>query len=479
MRKRYYTAVLLFVILGLTACNKYTDINPKGKNLLNTAAQLEYLLNYSFNNASAFDFRNMATLDNDSYVQMKTLTDIIKGTKDWSYVLTTYDTTVDRAALATTDGLYSGLYSVISTRLNVILQQAAIVTDNPAKVRQLQAEAYILRAYLHYLLVNVYAKAYDPATAASDGGIAYMDKINFDELAVKSTVQQVYNHLLADVDAAFALNALPEEPVNTLRAGKGFAFAVKARILLSMRNYTGALAAADSALLYNNRLEDHVNFLSVADGGSGDGIIYRDGINAADNYFYAVRLYYDPSWSMATAESSQYYEPGNIMRYYTDAYDTAYGLEAYTQTKGTLLWYSFDYQSNASGLTTSDAYLIKAECLIRAGKIAAAMDVLNAIRVKRIRPADYQPLTAADAATAMNYLKRLSRTEFMFSWKNFVNLKRWNTEPAYSETITRTVTPEGSTGPVYTYTLKPGSKLWIFPFPQNATNYNLNLTQNY
>lgn len=479
MKKCIQAIAMAFTIIAFTACNKYTDINPKGKNLLNTADQLEYLLNHSFNSASAFDFRNMMVLDNDSYVQMKTLSAIIKGTKDWSYVVTTYDTAVDRAALATTDGLYSGVYSIISTRLNVILQQAALVNDNPAKVRQLQAEAYILRAYLHYILVNVYAKAYDPATAAKDGGIGYINKINFDEQVVKSTVQQVYDYLLADVDAAFALNALPEQPISSLRSGKGFAYTVKARILLSMRNYTGALASADSALYYNSAIENHLDFLSTAEGGTGNGIVYRDGINAADNYFYATRLFYDPSWSMATAESSKFYEPGNIIRYYTDAYDSTYGFDAYTQTAGTLLWYSFDYQQNAAGLTTSDAYLVKAECLIRAGKINDAMDVLNAIRLKRIRPADYAPLTAANAPEAMNYLKRLSRTEFMFTWKNFVNIKRWNTEPAYREIITRTVTPEGSTGASYTYTLAPGSRLWIFPFPQNATNFNLNLTQNY
>jgi hypothetical protein len=182
---------------------------------------------------------------------------------------------------------------------------------------------------------------------------------------------------------------------------------------------------------------------------------------------------------MATVESAAYYEPGNIMRYYTDAFDASYGVDAYTKTAGTLLWYSFDYQQNAAGLTTSDAYLVKAECLIRTQKINDAMDVLNIIRLRRIRPADYAPVSAASEPQAMTYLKRLSRTEFMFTWKNFVNMKRWNTEEAYKETITRTVTPYGSTGASYTYTLSPGSRLWIFPFPQTATNYNTNMTQNY
>lgn len=479
MRKNIYAILMTLTILGITSCNKYTDIDPKGKNLLNTATQLEYLLNYSFNQGSAFNFQNLYVLDNDSYVPMAVLSSTITGTKGLSYVVTTYDTTVDRAAIATSDAQYAALYSIITTRLNVILQQAPSVTDNPAKVKQLEAESYVLRAYLHYLLVNIYAKAYDPATASRDGGVPYMNKIDFDQLAVKSTVQQVYDNMLADLNAAFALDALPDQPVNSLRVGKGFAYAVKARILLSMRNYAASLEAANTALTYNSTLEDHRTFLSSAEGGTGTGIISRNGLDAADNFFYMSNIYYNPSWYMATAESAKYYEKGSIIRYYTDAYDTSYGLTYYTQTEGTLLWYSGDYMQNAAGLSTSDMYLVKAECLIRTAKISDGMDVLNNVRVNRIRPADYAPLTASAEATAMDYLKKVSRVEFMFTWKNFVNIKRWNLEPAYQETITRTVTPYGSTGATYTYTLPPNSKLWIFPFPQTATLYNANLTQNY
>lgn len=483
MRKIYskiLIALFALSVLMLTSCNKYTDIDPKGKNLLKTAAQLEYLLNYSFNSSSAFGSKYWYAIDNDSYVPMKNLATVLAGEKGWDYVCTTFDSTIDRAALATTDAQYSTLYSIINTRLNVILQQAGVVTDNPSKVKQLSAEAYVLRAYLHFILVNVYAKAYDPATAATDGGVPYMNKINFDELAVKSTVKQVYDNMLSDLDAAFALDALPDQPASSLRIGKGFAYAVKARVLLAMRNYSAALEAANKALEYNSALEDHRTFLTPDNGGTGTGIIARDGIKAADNYFYASSVFYNPSWYMAPPETAQYYETGNIFRYYTDPYSYSEDYKSYyTNTEGALLWYSYDYQQNSGGLTTADAYMVKAECLIRAGQISDGMDILNAIRVNRIRPADYEPISAATVAEGMVYLKKVSRIEFLYTWRNFANIKRWNTEVAYREVITRTITPNGSTEASFTYTLPPGSKLWIFPFPQTATNFNTNLTQNY
>jgi len=100
------------------------------------------------------------------------------------------------------------------------------------------------------------------------------------------------------------------------------------------------------------------------------------------------------------------------------------------------------------------------------------MDVLNALRRKRITASSYTPLTAATEAQAIAYIQKVSKIEYLFTNKNFINIKRWNTEDAYKQTITRTVNGQ-------TFSLPPDSPLWIFPFPQSGTAYNPNLTQNY
>ena len=51
-------------------------------------------------------------------------------------------------------------------------------------------------------------------------------------------------------------------------------------------------------------------------------------------------------------------------------------------------------------------------------------------------------------------------------------MKRWNSEEDYKQTNTRMVNGK-------TYTLRPDSPMWVFPFPANAVNYNPTLTQNY
>ncbi|MCW3804536.1 RagB/SusD family nutrient uptake outer membrane protein [Plebeiibacterium marinum] len=471
MNYKIYIAVLLGLLL-VTSCEEYTDIKPKGKNLLETADELEYLLNYDFNSSASFNFFKYAILVNDmySYGYGQVPTVIANANKDLEYVRLVYDEEVDRAALTASDRNYEGLYSIISTRLNMILEQAPNVNDDPAKVEQLRAEALVLRAYLHYIVVNIYARAYDPVSASTDGGIAYMQEIDFEKSPVKSTVEEVYNFMLADLNEAIELNSLPNKPANSMRVGKAFAYAVKAKVLLSMRKYGEALEAANSSLSIKNTYEDHreqIGSLSFA----------RNGMYADDNLFFITSQDYNPTMCNVSADIyDNYYEEGNIFKEATDIWgfpllDQDYGL-MYSGINGAALWYAPDYYQNSAGMTTADVYLIKAECLIRTGKINEGIDVINELREYRINPDVYSAQTATTEEDAMEVLKKVSRVEFICTWKNYVNIKRWNTEESYKETIRRDIN-----GVVYELT--PESSLWVSPFPQSATDFNENLTQNY
>jgi len=151
-----------------------------------------------------------------------------------------------------------------------------------------------------------------------------------------------------------------------------------------------------------------------------------------------------------------------------------YPLDASTITgvPNSKLFFSAPFAVNTAGLTTSDTYMIKAECLARTDKVQEAINVINDFRKKRVFTGRYADLTATTEGQAMEHLKRTFKSEFLYTFKNYFNVKRWNTEAAYKETIRKTING-------VTYTLSPESPIWIFPFPQSATDYNTNLTQNY
>ena len=166
------------------------------------------------------------------------------------------------------------------------------------------------------------------------------------------------------------------------------------------------------------------------------------------------------------------YEPGNIINGYIQPYYPAANPFSGIAASKLWLYSAAPYAINTAGLTTSDTWLIKAECLARTGDLTGSLAIINQIRLSRIHPNVYVPVTAATEAGVMALLMRTSRIELLYTMRNFLNIKRWNTDDTYKQTINRTI--NGTT-----YSLKPESPLWIFPFPQSATSYNTNLTQNY
>jgi hypothetical protein len=170
--------------------------------------------------------------------------------------------------------------------------------------------------------------------------------------------------------------------------------------------------------------------------------------------------------------------------------DADYGWSVYGML-GMHVWMGEPQEATFStgGITTVDMHLTVAECLIRSGDLSGAKTVLERIRQNRILTDRYTPSPASSRAEMIALLKQLSRSENFFSFKDFINLKRWNTDPDFAETLVRNIswtvqtTPPTPpfTGPIEsrTYTLSPNSPLWIYPFPQNATSHNPNLTQNF
>jgi len=465
--KKLLNFLAIVFIISLTGCAKYTDITPKGQNLLNRVGDLDLLMNVDYS-GSAFNFNKETLLIDDNYLYAVNVPNTISSNVlTLDKVFLTYNESADRAALTPTDAQYEGFYKIISTVSNIILANADNASGDLSLKKQLKAEAYIIRAYLHYLLVNIYAKAYDPATAATDGGIPYVKDINFEKANAKLTVKEVYDNILSDLESSMALNALPDQPKNSMRAGKGFAYAVKTKVLMSMRDYSGALNAVNTALTFNSTIEDHRTLLSVP---KASRVLSRNGLNASDNLFYSYYNNYDPTIYAPTYEIlNNYYEPGNIIKDSTNVYNYGFGF-FFVGLANIPVWYQVTYQGNSAGMTTSDLIMMKAECLIRTNKVNEGMDEINKIRIRRIAP--YSPLVASTEAQAMAYLQKVSRIEFLFTWRNFVDLKRWNKEGIYPVAVARTI--NGTT-----YSLPANSKLWVFPFPQSATQFNENLTQNY
>src|SRR5574344_616123 len=187
MKKINIYALVALMGLSLYSCD--LDIVPKGKSTLGTLSEIELLLNKpEFDGKPCMD---LGVICNECYGQYENVELALKTKNTLKYAYMAYDESVDRALLATKDSKYTTGYSYINY-MNVILSKIDAVEGDAAEKAEIAAEAHIMRAYFHFLLVNIYAKQYNSATAENDGGIAYVTDTQLDNVKQKLTVAEVY-----------------------------------------------------------------------------------------------------------------------------------------------------------------------------------------------------------------------------------------------------------------------------------------------
>lgn len=473
----------LLLLLLVSSCSDFTDIKPKGKNLLNSTNDLELLLNNEME-TKITDFYEVGGDVIYSYSNVISALSVDNPTRS-AYLMGWKDSDADITRLellTTSDSYYTNFYSYIGKICNPILQQLDGASGDEAKKNQLRAEALALRAYFHFMLLQKYAKAYNPATADTDPAIAYMtEDVDISTPQPKKTVKEAYDLALKDINEAISLNALPETNASLMRINRAAAYAIKAHICMAMRDYTAAEDAAKQALAVQGELYDYWAHATTQN--SYGGVEYQtatvDCRKNPESYFILPDLIFyswvEPaSWNaIEEGYSTRDLMPtmGKMYKGYAGgAYDD-YG--ALLGLPGWNTGYDLTNYVNESGLCSPMMYLICAECEIRSGNIDQGMDYLDQLRAKRL-PADKFTALKGKVKTQAEAIAKLKATSFaenLWTGWNFIQRKRWNAEDGWKETLHRTI---GDT----TYTLEPTSNLWVFPFPNSARSMNPNLTSN-
>lgn len=479
MKKTLYS-LLAVAALMFSSCESFTDLEPKGKNLLTTTDQLEMLLNKEYGGCSS-DMRVIAGDMLNAYDNLATT--ISKPVKTRTVIMWTYDeASMDKMAeLTSSDYDYTDFYGYIGTVANPILSKVDAATGTDAAKNALKCEALTLRAWSLYILINKFAKAYNPATASTDPGIINMtEDIDIQTPQPKSTIQEIYDQILKDVNEAIDLNGLPNTAVNKMRFNKPAAYAIKALALLNMQKWDEAEETAKQALAINGAVNNYnTAYLGTTQGffiGNTYDVIDRGKMGTDEDYFLNGSTEFFKAYPKSTQD---YFEKGhayiNKMNTMAMAYD--YMMDPGEQTlgeSGYMQTYDLNSLWNDGGLRSTQMYLAIAECEVHKKNYDTAMEYLDKVRVNRIAPEDYKPLkgTVNTEADAIAHVKQVTMNEDIYSVNIFIDKKRWNQLDSWKQDYSRTLAGK-------TYTIKPDSKMWIFPFPQSVLNNNPEITQNY
>lgn len=459
---KIYCSIFLLYVLA-SSCQKYVDIKKSGsQSFVETANDCQLLLdNYElFNTNYPLDGEISA---DDYYLNDQRFNSDLVTPEDRA--LYTWQPTAIRATARQWVAAYNKIY-----HCNLVLEALAKLegTTQPSVLNNLKGSALFLRAYALWSLAQVYASPYS-ASANQDPGLPIHLQSDINDVPGRSTVQQTYESMLKDLNEAAAL--LNNTSSIASRPNKAAAYAMLARVYLSMSNYPLALTSADSALTlksdlidfnslnagsYNpfRRFNQEVIFHSIIDKqNSVLEVGYGDEDNAIINP--AIINAYQPHdlrKQLLVKENLDVPVPSGTYRFIGN-YEGAVASAALF-----------------NGLAVDELYLIRAEAYARAGQTGKAIEDVDKLLITRWETGTYTGMTATTADDALGKILLERRKELLMRGLRWTDLRRLNQEVRFTQTLTRTVA-----GAVYT--LPPKDNRYTLLIPQEVIT-NSALQQN-
>ncbi len=239
------------VLLGLSACDDFLDITPTGKVIPSTGEDFRQLITGVY--AEVPRDRGLTTFRTDEVTLDKGSTESV-DLDSYLDIWTWNDT--DPSETTATFG-WREYYHVIYIANYIIAHQGEITAIKADERNQLVGEAYMLRAYMHFLLVNLYAAPYTHCNPELTKGVPIKLDTDINSVLTRSTVAAVYQQVLGDIAQAKNYLNVEEWPEgNTYRFNVLSAEALLARTYLYMGRWADAYSSAQKVLAAHGELED-------------------------------------------------------------------------------------------------------------------------------------------------------------------------------------------------------------------------------
>lgn len=445
--------------LALQSCQKYVDIQTQGSLIPTETINYRYLLNNNMTFGSTVSINDIGT-DEISITDAAQINGLLQSTQN-AFFVNTYTWQSPIFPLPTDqDENWNKLYEIIYNT-NVVMNEVPSSTGgSEAEKKALMAEAMVHRADAYLTLINMYAKAYSSANA-NEPGVPLLLVPDVNTALTRASIQQVYDQIFKDLRDA--LPSLGKTSSINLLPTQAAAYAELARACLYTKQYPMAGKYADSALQIKSTLFDLQTTTT----------------------FDFPRRFDNPEIILVKTAYSRFSYPPTALR----LSDHILGLLGTTDlryelftTDASMMGSNYtgrffnmesigQYENRNLGPTVPEMMLTKAEALARDGETAAALDLVNQLRMKRFRTTDYTALSATNAQDALVKVLEERQRETFCRGLRWFDMKRLKDEAPFSQTYTRTFNGN-------TYTLSPGSNRWVYPIAEYVRSLNPGISQN-
>ena len=260
MKDKIYILLLLTLAAFLMySCDDYLDVEPDNRVVIDTPEKVQQLLINSYPNVN---YALIAELSADNYIDNNT-----PNSKGLYYFLPSYDRMDDdffawEDTKASSDAdspylLWQQYYQSIACAnaalqaIDEIIEKGVSDNDLNKILLPSKGEALMIRAYSHFMLVNIFSKTYkDAEKSKSDMGVQYVTK-PVDVVSVESkrnSVTEVYELIAKDIESGINLirNDIYKVPKYHFNLNAAHAFA--AQFYLFKRDYDKVIYHANYVL---------------------------------------------------------------------------------------------------------------------------------------------------------------------------------------------------------------------------------------
>lgn len=357
---------------------------------------------------------------------------------------------------------WSGAYRTIFYA-NLVLTGLKEIQDSKNEVewqQSLEGTALFFSAFAYFHLAQAFIPYYDGRPDDNRAGLPLRTTASVDEKPRRATVADTYSYIMTQLNKAIDL--LPTVSSIQTRPNKAAAYALKARICLTLAKYKEALSAAQTALQLHDYL---IDFRSLDASAPYPFSLFNPEVLFQSR---ANSILLTPTYVSIHPELYALYHDDDLRKaiYFRD------------ETEGTVRYkgYYDGIQGNSffNGLTTGELFLIEAECLAREGRNAEALTIMDRLLSSRWKSADYQNGQPVGNEEVLEFILTERRKELVNRGLRWPDLRRLVKEGRYNKDIVREFSGEFyrfavSDIPDFTF-LFPINVVELGGYPQNRDN---------
>ena len=243
--KAYKLLTILSVALfTLSACDEFLDVNPDRRAEVDTKEEISSLLGSAY---TTHVMNLMAELMSDNMDDF----DLTSYNKSSRFLEQVYNyEVVTESNNESPENCWADYWKAIAST-NVALEALAeLGTADDPSLREIYGEAYIARAYSHFMLATMFCMPYDPVNAATDAGLPYLTAVEkgFNIQHERGSLETLYENIEADLKLGLPLVGDSRYRVPKYHFNQDAAYAFATRFYLFYGKYDKAIECANRVL---------------------------------------------------------------------------------------------------------------------------------------------------------------------------------------------------------------------------------------